>query len=102
MMSEQTETFHEIVERNFETLDLYTTAITRAHGKNHPEAFVVRELFKVMNEKIKQTGDSKPHLEEEFIQLRVVTDHYKIPEDVCETYAGVYQKLSELDKSYHV
>ena len=62
----------------------------------------VLKRIRDMNDKIKQAGDSKPHLEEEFSQLRVVTDHYKIPEDVCETYAGVYQKLSELDKSYHV
>lgn len=102
MMSEQIATFNEIVEKNLETLDLYTTAITRAHGKNHPEVFVVRELFKVMNEKIKQTGDSKPHLEAEFTQLREVTDHYKIPEDVCETYASTYCMLSEIDKSYHL
>ena len=37
-MSEQIRTFNEVVEDYFSKLDLYTTAITRAHGKNHPEA----------------------------------------------------------------
>ncbi len=100
-MSEQTVTFNEVVENNFSTLDLYTTAITRAHGKNHPEAFEVRELFEVMNEKVKEAGTEKPNLDEEFTKLRNITDNYTIPGDVCETYAGVYNMLSEADKSYH-
>lgn len=100
-MSEQAATFNEIMEENFETLELYTTAITRAHGKSHPEAFEVRELFEVMSEKVKAADGNKPNLDAEFIQLRDVTDHYAIPEDVCETYAGVYNMLSEADKSYH-
>ena|SRR5690625_3487433 len=94
-------TFNKIVKESFETLDLYTTAITRAHGENHPEAFEVRELFEVMNEKIKEAGTSKPNLDAEFNQLRAITDNYTIPEDVCETYEGVYSMLSEADKSYH-
>ena len=100
-MSEQTATFNEIVEETFETLDLYTTAITRVHGKNHPEAFEVRALFEVMNEKVKDESISKQNLDAEFSQLRTITDNYTIPEDVCETYAGVYNMLSEADKAYH-
>lgn len=100
-MSEQITTFERIVEENFDTLDLYTTAITRAHGKSHPEAFEVRELFETIDQKIKEAGTSKPNLDAEFSQLRTVTDHYTIPEDVCETYAGVYNMLSEADKAYH-
>jgi regulator of cell morphogenesis and NO signaling len=100
-MSEQTATFNEVVENNFSTLDLYTTAITRAHGKNHPEAFKVRELFEVMNEKVEKAGTGKPNLDEEFTKLRNITNNYTIPENVCETYAGVYNMLSEADKSYH-
>ena len=99
-MSEQTPTFNEIVEENFSTLDLYTTAITRAHGDNHPEAFEVRELFEIMNQKVKET-DTELNLDEEFAKLRTVTDNYRVPEDVCDTYAGVYNMLSEADKAYH-
>src|SRR5699024_5639706 len=98
MMSEQMATFNEIVENNFSTLDLYTMAITRAHGKNHPEAFEVRELFEAIQGKVKEAGTEKPNLDEEFTQLRHITDHYLIPGDVCETYAGVYNMLSEADK----
>jgi iron-sulfur cluster repair protein YtfE (RIC family) len=99
-MSEQTKTFNEIVENYFEKLDLYTTAITRAHGKNHPEAFEVRELFETLNTKVKEAGTSKPNLDAEFAQLRKVTDNYTIPGDVCETYAGTYNMLSEADEAY--
>lgn len=100
-MSEQTATFNEVVENYSSKLDLYTTAITRAHGKNHPEAFEVRELFEVMNEKVKEAGANNVNLDEEFTKLRDITDNYTIPGDVCETYAGVYNMLSEADKAYH-
>jgi|SRR5699024_11009907 len=100
-MLEQTVTFKDIVEKNFSTLDLYTTAITRAHGKNHPEVFEVREVFEAMNLKIKTEGVRKPNLEAEFAQLRGITNNYHIPEDVCETFEGVYNMLAEADKVYH-
>ncbi len=35
---------NEVPECNFEKLDMFTLAITRAHGKNHPEAFEVRNI----------------------------------------------------------
>ncbi len=35
------------------------------------------------------------------LRLRQITDNYTIPGDVCETYAGVYNMLSEVDKAYH-
>jgi|SRR5690625_2397715 len=94
-------TFNEVVESHFEKLDLFTTAITRAHGKSHPEAFDVRTLFETISSKVKKAGTNKPNLDEEFIELRNVTDNYTIPGDVCETYAGVYTMLSEIDKTYH-
>ena|SRR5699024_10451191 len=100
-MSEQIATFKEVAENYFEKLDLYTTAIKRVHGKSHPEAFEVRELFETINSKVKEAGTNKPNLDGEFIQLRNITDNYTIPNDVCETYAGVYNMLSEADKSYH-
>lgn len=100
-MSEQSLTFNEVVEKYASKLDLWTTAITRAHGKSHPEAFEVRNLFEVMDAKVKEAGTSKPELEEEFNKLRKITDNYTVPGDVCETYAGVYNMLSEADKAYH-
>lgn len=100
-MLEKIAPFKEITENYFEKLDLFTTAITRAHGDNHPEAFEVRELFETMASKVKDAGANKPDLDQEFIQLRHITDNYTIPDDVCETYASVYNMLSEADKSYH-
>ena len=43
----------------------------------------------------------KPDLEEEFEQLRKITNNYAVPSDVCESYETVYRLLSELDKTYH-
>ncbi|MGY0402300.1 iron-sulfur cluster repair di-iron protein, ric [Carnobacterium jeotgali] len=95
-------TFNEVAEHYFEKLDMFTLAITRAHGKNHPEAFEVRNIFNTMKEKTKEAGSTgKPHLEEEFTQLRKATSNYTIPGDVCGTYAGVYNMLSEADQAYH-
>lgn len=97
----ETRSFNEVVEDYFSKLDLYTTAITRAHGKSHPEAFKVRDLFETMNTKVTEAGSTQPNLDAEFTELRNVTDNYTIPKDVCETYAGVYTMLAEADKSYH-
>lgn len=94
-------TFKETANHYFEKLDLYTAAITRAHGKNHPEAFEVRDLFNAVKEKTEEAGSLQPDLEAEFTQLRVITDNYTIPGDVCETYAAVYNMLSETDQAYH-
>ena len=101
-MSENKRTFTEVVEINLDTLDLFTKAITRAHGESHPETFEVRELFECMQEKIAETEKSMPNLEKEFIRLRQVTDHYTIPNGVCQTYAGTYNLLAELDEVYHI
>ena len=100
-MSEQIRAFNEVVEEYSSKLDLFTSAITRAHGKSHPETFEVRELYEAMNIKIKEAGTDKPNLDEEFTRLRKITRNYTIPNDVCETYAGTYNMLSEADKSYH-
>lgn len=93
-------TFNDLFEKNFETLELYTTAITRAHGKNHPEAFEVRSIFERMTEKVNAAGESKPNLDAEFAELRKVTSDYAIPGDVCDTYAGTYNMLAEADHVY--
>jgi len=37
---------------NAETLALYTTAITRAHGKHHPEVFDVKKVYGELTDKI--------------------------------------------------
>ncbi|ALV22179.1 hypothetical protein [Carnobacterium antarcticum] len=91
---------NEVADKYFEKLDIFTVAITRAHGKNHPEAFEVRELFSEIKEKIQIAGSTKPNLDAELTQLREVTNNYTIPGDVCGTYAAVYNMLSETDQAY--
>lgn len=93
-------TVNDYINTHSEKLNLFTTAITRAHGKNHPEAFDVRELYTQLEAKTKKAGSDKPDLDTEFTQLRAITDHYTIPGDVCETYAAVYNMLAEADEAY--
>lgn len=97
----KTRTFKEVAADYFDKLDLYTKAITRAHGDLHPEAHEVRELFAAIRAKVKKSVNKLPDLKDEFAQLRKITNHYKIPEDVCDTYAAVYHMLSEVDRAYH-
>lgn len=40
------------------------------------------------------------NLDNEFKQLREITDNYTVPGDVCESYEAVYNMLSELDDAY--
>lgn len=93
-------TFNEVRRKYFPKLKLFTLAITRAHGKNHPEAFEVHDLFNQINKKTKVAGSAKPDLDAEFAKLREVTGNYTIPGDVCGTYAAVYNMLSETDRAY--
>lgn len=95
-------TFNELFEKNFDTLELYTTAITRAHGKSHPEAFDVRRIFEKMTEKVEAAGGNKPDLDAEFEELRKVTNNYEVPNDVCQTYEGTYKMLAEANHVYSV
>ena len=74
--------FQRYIVEHAETLDLYTTTITRAHGANHPEVFQVRDL------------------DQEFASLDQITQHYFIPDDVCQTFAGTYQMLAEARHLY--
>ena len=94
-------TYSEAVKKYFTKLKIFTLAITRAHGKNHPEVFEVRALFKQINKKSKVAKLKNPDLDDEFTQLRKVTNNYTIPSDACVTYTNVYTMLSEIDKAYH-
>lgn len=78
-------------------LTLYTGAITKVHGQNHPEVFEVREVYEDLVSKAKHSAED---YQEEFDKLRQITDNYHIPDDVCETYTAVYQYLEEADYIY--
>lgn len=99
-MTNKTESFQKVIDKNFKRLDLYTTALTRVHGHNHPEVFKVRELFETIKSKIISENINKPDLDAEFSQLRQVTQNYKVPTGVCEAYEGVYNMFSEIDQAY--
>lgn len=92
--------FNQTVKQHFPKLKLFTLAITRAHGDNHPEVFEVRKLFKVINKKTKKAKKNKPDLDGEFVELRKVTNNYQIPGDACEAYKATYTMLKEVDEAY--
>lgn len=93
-------TFNQVKKRCLEKLGLYVPVVDRVHGDSHPEFHDVRRLFEKVNAKIKEAGTGKPELDEEFSQLREITDNYTVPNDVCETYEAVYNMLAELDEAY--
>ena len=93
-------TFNEGIKGNLKKLKLFVPVVARVHGGNHPEFHDVRKLYDEVNAKIKEAGSEKPNLDNEFKQLREITDNYTVPGDVCESYEAVYEMLAELDKAY--
>ncbi|NLM52161.1 MAG: iron-sulfur cluster repair di-iron protein, ric [Firmicutes bacterium] len=94
--------FQEIKDKHFRTLEQYVPIVARVHGKSHPEFFEVKKLFDVLTQKIKEAGSELPDLNEEFAQLRELTNNYTVPDDVCESYEAVYNMLAELDQAYRI
>lgn len=93
--------FNEVKKNQFATLEQYVPVVDRVHGNSHPEFHEVRRLFEVINQKTKEAGLEKPELSGEFVKLREVTNNYKVPSDVCESYEAVYNMLAEVDEAYH-
>ena len=93
-------TFHDIVQINYQTLEFYTQAIQHAHGKDHPEVFDVRKIFKRIMEKVNEAEEVIPNLDAELSDLREVTKDYAVPKKVCGIYASTYDMLSKIDQAY--
>jgi regulator of cell morphogenesis and NO signaling len=93
-------TFNEVKEKYLERLGQFVPVVARVHGGTHPEFHEVRKLFDEINAKIKEAGSEKPELDNEFKQLREITNNYTVPSDVCESYEAVYNMLAEVDKAY--
>lgn len=93
--------FNEVKEKYLKILEQYVPIVARVHGGTHPEFHDVHKLFSEINTKIKEAKTEKPELDNEFNQLREVTDNFTVPGDVCESYEAVYNMLAELDKAYH-
>ena len=87
--------------KHLKTLKQYVPVVARVHGGTHPEFHEVRKLFDAIYEKTKKSSSVKPELADEFAQLREMTNHYTVPNDVCESYEAVYNLLAELDEAYH-
>ena len=92
--------FDKVREEYLKTLEQYVPIVARVHGKHHPEFHQVRELFDIINKKIEEAGSERPELDEEFAELREVTNNYTVPGDVCESYEAVYKMLAEIDRAY--
>lgn len=92
--------FNEATEKNLEKLELFVPVVARVHGGTHPEFHDVKKLYDEIAAKIKDAGLEKPELDNEFKQLREVTDNYTVPGDVCESYEAVFDMLAEIDKAY--
>lgn len=90
-------TFAEVVQDNWEKLSAYVPIVDRVHGPSHPEFHEVKRLFECLSDKLSSGRDE---LDREFDQLRQVTDNYRVPEDVCESYQAVYEMLAEADEAY--
>jgi hypothetical protein len=70
-------TFNRVKEENMKKLEMYVPVVARVHGGSHPEFHSVRKIFDEINEKIMKTGPEKPKLDNEFKQLREITDNPK-------------------------
>ena len=93
-------TFNEVKEALFPTLAQYVPIVARVHGKNHPEFHEVHKLVDAIMAKADAAGSEKPDLNEEFRQMRKISDDYTVPADVCESYEAVYKMLAEVDAAY--
>lgn len=81
----------------FEELDMILPIVQRVHGVHHEEIYEVAKIYQKIKDKI---NDKDTNLSDNFLKLREVTDNYKVPNDVCETYEKVYKMLESLDKKF--
>ncbi len=88
---------NEFKEKNFPELDMFMPIVKRVHGPHHEEIFDVAKIYERMKTKL-NAGDQ--YLDQEFAELKQVTDNYKVPDDVCETYEKIYNVLKELNEIY--
>lgn len=83
---------------NAKKMELYTKAITKVHGKSHPEVFEVRELYQDIMEGVNGDSVDEARVNDGFAKLVQVTDNYTVPSDGCETFAAVYENLNEANQ----
>lgn len=92
--------FEEVKEQVLARLVLYVPVVARVHGAQHPEFHEVQAMFDAIHEKIRGGESRAPLLDEDFERLRSITENYRVPEDVCESYEAVYRMMEMLDEAY--
>lgn len=93
--------FYKVKEKYLKTLIQYVPVVNRVHGNSHPEFREVKSSFDQIVLKIKDVNNDL-NLETDFENLRKITNNYKVPNDVCESYEAVYMMLEQLDAAYHL
>ncbi|MDO5028475.1 MAG: iron-sulfur cluster repair di-iron protein, ric [Bacillota bacterium] len=91
------EKFYDFYEENIDQLNSFIPIVERVHGPHHQEFYEVARLFERVKAKVRAKDSN---MDDEFLRLEKVTDSYKIPDDVCETYEHVYKVLEKLNSLY--
>lgn len=89
--------FMEVKAKNLDTLKQFVPIVKKVHGGNHQEFHdVVIEFNKIVS----KLDNNNYQLKDEFKQLKLITNNYLVPSDVCESYQAVYEMLEELNTAY--
>ena len=92
--------FKEETKTTLKRLEQFVPVVDRVHGAHHPEFHNIKRVFEKINEKVKASSKDKPNLDNEFKELREITDNYTVPGDVCESYEAVFSMLSQVEEAY--
>ena len=92
--------FNEIRESEFQKLEFILPVVKRVHGNSHPEIFEVGKVFDEINSKTAEADKGTLLLNNEFEQLRNITNNYTVPSGACESYSAVYKSLKKVDNAY--
>lgn len=87
------------MESTFKKLDLFVPTVDKVHGNHHEEFHEVRSIYENIRQKVKESSNDVD-LNDEFKRLREITDDFKVPSDVCESYEAVFTMLQEVEKEY--
>lgn len=85
-------------ETYLDRLAMFVPIVDKVHGKHHPEFHDVRRVFETMKDKIEKEDFI---LDNEFKELKTITNNYEVPNDVCESYEAVYHMLENLNNAYN-
>ncbi len=91
------EKFKKEYQKEIKKLSLFIPVVSRVHGADHNEFYEVEKIFNLIDNKI---NENNYNLDEEFNNLKLVTNNYLVPKDTCESYEYVYVTLEKLNKVY--